>query len=79
MVPDRRPWRKRSQSLKEENEDWEVSGAWPVLTDVGAAAAEMAKIKETYGQIDVLVNNAGVADSTPIGKYTAEHFARVMD
>ena len=66
-------------SLKAENEDWEVSGAWPVLTDAGAVAAEMAKIKETYGKIDILVNNAGVSDSTPIGKYTAEHFAGVMD
>ena len=66
-------------SLKAENEAWEVSGAWPVLTDAGAVAAEMAKIKETYGKIDILVNNAGVSDSTPIGKYTAEHFAGVMD
>ena len=66
-------------SLKAENETWEVSGAWPVLTDAGAVAAEMAKIKETYGKIDILVNNAGVSDSTPIGKYTAEHFSKVMD
>ena len=66
-------------SLKAENEIWEVSGAWPVLTDAGAVAAEMAKIKDTYGKIDILVNNAGVSDSTPIGKYTAEHFAKVMD
>lgn len=66
-------------SLKAENEAWEVSGAWPALTDAVAMAAEMAKIKETYGKIDILVNNAGVSDSTPIGKYTAEHFAGVMD
>ena len=34
---------------------------------------------DTYGRIDILVNNAGVSDSTPIGKYTAEHFSKVMD
>ena len=52
-------------SLKAENEDWEVSGAWPVLTDAGAVAAEMAKIKETYGKIDILVNNAGGTERRP--------------
>ena len=34
---------------------------------------------EKYGRIDILVNNAGVSDSTPLDKYTAEHFANVMD
>ena len=66
-------------ALKEENPEWEVSGAWPKLTDAKAVADEMAKIKEKYGRIDILVNNAGVSDSTPIGKYTAEHFSDVMD
>ena len=66
-------------SLKEENPNWEVSGAWPKLTDAAAMADEMAKIKEKYGRIDILVNNAGVSDSTPLDKYTAEHFANVMD
>lgn len=66
-------------SLKEENPDWDVSGAWPKLTDAAAMADEIAKIKEKYGRIDILVNNAGVSDSTPLDKYTAEHFANVMD
>ena len=66
-------------ALKEENPDWEVSGAWPKLTDAKAVDDEMAKIKEKYGRIDILVNNAGVSDSTPIGKYTAELFSDVMD
>ena len=34
---------------------------------------------EQYGRVDILVNNAGVSDSTPLDKYTAEHFANVMD
>lgn len=63
----------------EENPDWDVSGAWPKLTDAAAMADEIAKIKEKYGRIDILVNNAGVSDSTPLDKYTAEHFANVMD
>lgn len=66
-------------SLKVENPSWEVSGAWPKLTDAKAMADEIAKIKETYGKIDILVNNAGVSDSTPLGKYTADHFSDIMD
>lgn len=66
-------------SLKEENPDWEVSGAWPKLTDAAAMVDEINKVKEKYGKIDILVNNAGVSDSTPIDKYTAERFASVMD
>ena len=66
-------------SLKEKNPDWEVSGAWPKLTDAAAMVDEINKVKEKYGKIDILVNNAGVSDSTPIDKYTAERFASVMD
>ena len=66
-------------SLKEKNENWEVSGAWPTLTDADAMTAEMSKIKDKYGRIDILVNNAGISDSAPIEKYTADHFSKVMD
>ncbi len=65
-------------SLKEENPDWEVSGAWPSLTDPEAVAQEIEKIRETFGRIDILVNNAGMSDSTPIDNYTAEHFEKIM-
>ena len=66
-------------SLKEKNENWEVSGAWPTLTDADAMIAEMSKIKDKYGRIDILVNNADISDSAPIEKYTADHFSKIMD
>lgn len=66
-------------SLKEKNENWEVSGAWPTLTDADAMTAEISKIKDKYGRIDILVNNAGISDSAPIEKYTAEHFSKIMN
>lgn len=66
-------------SLKEKNENWEVSGAWPTLTDADAMTAEISKIKDKYGKIDILVNNAGISDSAPIEKYTADHFSKIMD
>lgn len=66
-------------SLKEKNENWEVSGAWPTLTDADAMTAEISKIKDKYGRIDILVNNAGISDSVSIDKYTAEHFSKIMN
>lgn len=65
-------------SLKEENADWEVSGAWPNLGEAEAVAAEIEKIKEKYGRIDILVNNAGISDSTKIDNYSSEQFAKIM-
>lgn len=65
-------------SLKEENAEWEVSGAWPNLADAEEVAKEIEKVKETYGKIDILVNNAGISDSTKIEDYTSEKFAKIM-
>ena len=65
-------------SLRAENPEWEVSGAWPNLVDANEVAAEISKIRETYGRIDILINNAGISDSTPISGYTAERFAKIM-
>ncbi len=70
---------KALSALKEENEQWEVEGAWPNLKDGDAVAAELQKIKEKYGRIDILANNAGVSDSTPTQACTTAHFKEVMD
>ena len=66
-------------SLKEENPDWDVSGAWPKLTDAAAMADEIAKIKEKYGRIDILVNNAGIIRRVPMHEMEAADFRRVID
>jgi len=66
-------------SLREENAQWEVSGAWPNLSDPAAVEAAISDVHAKYGKIDILINNAGVSDSTPIDNYTAEQFNKVMD
>ena len=56
-----------------------------VLTSIGDVSdyAYMEQLfsqsEARFGGVDILVNNAGVSDSTPLDKYTAEHFANVMD
>ena len=53
----------------------------PVVCDLLDTDRLCRSVKEiaSQHQVRILVNNAGVSDSTPIGKYTAEHFAGVMD
>lgn len=66
-------------SLKAENDQWEVDGDCPNLSDAGAVKAAMQKVKAKFGKIDVLVNNAGMSDSTKIENYAEGQFEKVMD
>lgn len=56
-----------------------VEGRWTSLMDEEAIAADFREIKEKYGSIDVLINNAGISDSTPLSSYTRDRFEKVMD
>lgn len=66
-------------SLKAENADWEVSGAWPNLCNPEELTNAINDVKAKYGKLDILVNNAGISDSTPITAYDPAHFAQVID
>ena len=56
-----------------------VEGISPNLTDLAAVQQAFEKIIAKYGRIDVLVNNAGISESTPLEHYTEELFDKVMD
>lgn len=66
-------------SLKEENPEWEVSGACPSLTDAKEVADEIQAIHRKYGKIDILVNNAGVSDSMMTIGCNPEHFQEIIN
>lgn len=66
-------------SLKEENTEWEVSGACPSLTDAKEVADEIQAIHRKYGKIDILVNNAGVSDSMMTIDCNQEHFQEIIN
>ena len=66
-------------SLKEENPEWEVSGACPSLTDAKEVADEIQAIHRKYGKIDILVNNAGVSDGMMTIDCNPEHFQEIIN
>lgn len=70
---------KAVSQLKEKDASAKVEGISPDLTDYDSVKADFDSIIEKYGKIDVLVNNAGVSDSTPFADYQAESFERIMD
>ena len=65
-------------SLKEENTDWEVDGAYPNLTDPKEVADAIEAVKEKFGRVDILVNNAGISQSTKIEDYDPADFEKIM-
>ncbi len=69
---------KALNALKEINPDWEVAGDCPDLSDAEAVKAAILKVKETYGKIDILINNAGTSDSTKIENYAEGQFEKIM-
>ena len=56
-----------------------VEGIWPDLADYDAVKGAFDAVAAKYGRIDVLVNNAGISESTPIDKYTKDIFDKVID
>lgn len=65
-------------SLKEENADWEVDGAYPNLTDPKEVADAIEAVKEKFGRVDILVNNAGISQSTKLEDYDPADFEKIM-
>lgn len=66
-------------TLKAENENYEVSGYYPKLTDINEVKKVFEEVKNKYGKIDILVNNAGVSSSMKIENHTMEEYDRVVD
>ena len=65
--------------LKELHPDAIVDGIAPNLADLSDVREKFGYVAETYGCPHILVNNAGVSDSTTFTEYTEEEFDKVMD
>ena len=56
-----------------------VMGIWPDLCNPEDVAAAFASVKERFGSLDILANNAGISSRTSLYEYTVEEFSRIMD
>ena len=56
-----------------------VMGIWPDLCDPQQVAEAFASVKERFGSLDILANNAGVSSRTSLYEYTVEEFSKIMD
>ena len=65
--------------LKQENNDYEVIGFYPVLSNEVEVKYTFDKIKEKFGKIDILVNNAGISSSTSLENYIEEEYDKISD
>lgn len=52
---------------------------WPDLTDPRAVAEAFESVREKFGSIDILANNAGISQSTSLYDYTEKEIDDVLD
>ena len=55
-----------------------VMGIWPDICSPEEVAAAFASVKEKFGSLDILANNAGISSRTSLYDYTIEEFSRIM-
>ncbi|MDD3402873.1 MAG: SDR family NAD(P)-dependent oxidoreductase [Hespellia sp.] len=65
--------------LKEENPDYPVIGLCPNLANYKEVEEAAAKVKEEFGRIDILANNAGISARESIYEYDPDAFSKIMD
>lgn len=49
------------------------------VTDEDAVAGLFARAVERFGTVDVLINNAGIAENTPVHETSLDHWHKVID
>ena len=69
---------KALDKLRAENPDYKVIGLCPDLQDPAEVEKAVAAVKETFGSLDIMVNNAGVSARESIYDYKPEDCAQTL-
>ncbi|MCI5699716.1 MAG: 3-oxoacyl-ACP reductase FabG [Lachnospiraceae bacterium] len=56
-----------------------IMGIWPNLSSPEEVADAFHSVKEKFGSLDILANNAGVSSRTSLYDFTIEEFRKIMD
>ena len=70
---------KAIMELKNEDSTYQVLGFFPTIYDENEVSLVFDQVKEKFGKIDIVVNNAGVSSATPISNYTDEEYEKISD
>lgn len=67
------------KELKQINSSYEVIGFYPNLSSKEEMNEVFKKVKEIYGRIDILINNAGISSKTKIEDYSEEEYDKITN
>ena len=56
-----------------------VMAIWPDVTSEADLEATFRQVAEHFGGLDIVCNNAGISQSTPLDAYTPEEFDQIID
>ena len=70
---------KAIKELKQINSSYEVIGFYPDLSSKEEMNEVFKKVKEIYGCIDILINNAGISSKTKIEDYSEEEYDKITN
>lgn len=65
--------------LKEENADFSVMGLFPKLSSEAEVKSAFENVKNAFGKIDILINNAGISSHTKLVDFTEEEYDKIAD
>ncbi|NOW95350.1 SDR family oxidoreductase [Mucilaginibacter sp. SG564] len=70
---------RRKEAIEKAASELGVTGIVADQSDIKATERLVASVTESYGQVDILFINAGVATLSPIELATEQHFDDIMD
>ena len=70
---------KAIKELKQIDSSYEVIGFYPNLSSKEEMNELFKKVKEIYGRIDILINNAGISSKTKIEDYSEEEYDKITN
>lgn len=56
-----------------------VMGIYPDLCNPDEVARDFQAVKEKFGSLDILANNAGISSSTPLYSFTLDEFTKIFN